>query len=587
MDIDYEEFNNILPFAVNVIQFFKNDYLIMFDFLKNKSPWDTSFVVGLNITNDELAKRKKELIENIVNIYYSCVIKPVYNSSLEERRMMAVDHDFFSELNKKKTPMQVFMTNEYCSLQVLKFYVSFVSENESINICTRNRFKSDLASVIDTISKLNKKYGIDDSKQEIDSHTEELFDAFYEELYKSVVTYNGWNFRNEEEISDFINYLYSLAYAYVVKDNLSEEEGIQGFKELVETTDNLYSHFYTSGLDSILLFELLDELLKKYEAYYDLRKLISDEAVQDLFARLDNNYLDKELSDTMINDFSLDLKLDYLLDVLCLRCGNYLNVYNLLMDGTPLYEDLIKIGLDARFTEYYKEQMIRKIIACVFEYESYNFSINNDIETSKNYTDIKELSSKEHEDIIFYFDENYDELLEKYHEYISLDENFMYRAKEHVYKTNDLYVIDKIYGYGVSRYFMIMLNKIKATNSVDYINKYIGFATSVEDKCFETDEEIKEYEYMIRTICLKVYEHIILDEIIVEDIDDIKRVFECEENIFDYYVNNEEFSTKIESLFFRIVRKKLTYESENELRKKITEEEHIKTLRRINPFDEY
>ena len=482
MEMNSEERNEIFDFSVKVIEFFKNDYLVMFDFLKGKSPWDSTFQLGMNIPYEELNRNKQRMREKAVDIYYTYVVRPVYVAPEGERHIMAVDKDFFIELNKKKTPMDIFMTNEFCTLQMLKFYVKFIDDNTTLNICTKNKFKSDLAAIYNIIEDLNKKYGLDKKENESPKELKINIADYYEELYNSVIKYNGCSFRSNDEIKEFINYIYSLAYAYVVKDNIGrkpldiESEVINYFKELVETTDDLYIHFYTEGLSSIIVFDLIYEVIKKYGAYYDLRKNIDDNRVQELFEKLDNNYLDDEMPDIMMNDFALDLKLDYLLSTLCLKNPDYDKIYELLMDGTPLYKDLIKLGLDPRFTEYYKEQMIRKIIANVFEYESYNNSIDPSIENSKNSTDIKCLDTDRVENLIFYFDENYSELLEKYHEFLGTGDNNMYRAREYIYKTDQLSVIDKIYSYGISKYFMMMIGRIRATDSVDYMNKYLSFA---------------------------------------------------------------------------------------------------------------
>ena len=81
--INYDELKQIAPFSIYIFEYFKNDFYVIKDFLQCKSPWDKNIKWFLNLSDDELIDKKREMFKSILKVYYDIIETPMFEQEGE------------------------------------------------------------------------------------------------------------------------------------------------------------------------------------------------------------------------------------------------------------------------------------------------------------------------------------------------------------------------------------------------------------------------------------------------------------------------------------------------------------------------
>lgn len=579
-----DEFRTSIPFSKYIIEYFKNDYKMIRDFLINNSPWDLIIEWKLSLTHDELIEKKVKMYNVIYNTYLNCFLKCLSESDYE--KIIANDKTIEYILKHKKFVIQLFSENLDFAIKIIKFYMEVLKTQTNIREWTYNKYKNDIENVIGIYNMEYMKIGMDE-----DSSEEENATNFFNMTNYKIKRYikNTFIFKNEKE--EFINYMISLSYAYLkdmmnaYDDEILDEE--IDFINIVEKTDNFKKLFDRNDKFFSVLFETLSSCLLEYRQSCDLRKKITDHKSIDLFKKLDKNFDTKYCDDIVVEDYTIDILFERILNNFMNELNNE-QIFDLLTDEVSIYSDLFSNGLDPRFEKRYKLLIIRKLIVNSYEYLFYLYKSKDDrIDTSIDFETIK-LPIKD--DTVFsFFCNNYNDILNMYREYQKNDINFHERVRidiYHEYKDN-LIKMKNTYYFIEGRYLGIISGMIKKLESVDYIN-------DIHRKIFINKKlelnGIDEIEKYYKTICFYVYERLIdvknCSENIKNEIQDIIKIISSINNFMDEFINNRQNFQKVNNWFINLSVKEVSYYEENKLRNRISNPEHIKVLNRLNEFNE-
>lgn len=582
--INSDEYKKAIPFSKYIIEYFKNDYKMIKDFLTNNSPWDLVIEWKLSLTHDELIE-KKVLMYNVINNTYSkCFLNNLSESEYE--KIILEDKSIEYILEHKRYIIQLFSENLDFAIKIIKFYIETLKIQTNIKECTYNKYKYDIENVIGIYNMEYMKTGMDDEL----SDEENAINFFNITNYK-IKRYIKRNFKFENEGNNFINYIISLSYAYLkyleneYDDEILEEE--IDFLKAVEKLDDLNNLFDENDKFFTIAFETLSSCLLEYRQSYDLRKKIDDNKSIEIFKKLDKNYDTIFLDDIVIEDYTIDILFERIINDFIKDLNND-QIFDLLTDEISIYSDLFSNGLDPRFEKKYKLLLIRKLIVNSYEYLLYLYDNKDDrLDLDEKIESIK--LPKKDQDVIAFFCNNYNDILNMYRDYYRKDVNFFDRVRINIYKDHkcDLIKMKNTYNYIEGRYFGIMMGKVQKLESVDYIND-IYKRIVVENKVvLNGTEEIEKY---FKTICFYIYERIInindcsqnVKIEIKEMIDTIGSIKNFSTEIF----KNQDLLQKINYWYISLSIKNISYYEETKLRDKIHNPEHIKVLNRLNEFNE-
>lgn len=582
--INSDEYKKAIPFSKYIIEYFKNDYKMIKDFLTNNSPWDLVIEWKLSLTHDELIE-KKVLMYNVINNTYSkCFLNNLSESEYE--KIILEDKSIEYILEHKRYIIQLFSENLDFAIKIIKFYIETLKIQTNIKECTYNKYKYDIENVIGIYNMEYMKTGMDDEL----SDEENAINFFNITNYK-IKRYIKRNFKFENEGNNFINYIISLSYAYLkyleneYDDEILEEE--IDFLKAVEKLDDLNNLFDENDKFFTIAFETLSSCLLEYRQSYDLRKKIDDNKSIEIFKKLDKNYDTIFLDDIVIEDYTIDILFERIINDFIKDLNND-QIFDLLTDEISIYSDLFSNGLDPRFEKKYKLLLIRKLIVNSYEYLLYLYDNKDDrLDLDEKIESIK--LPKKDQDVIAFFCNNYNDILNMYRDYYRKDVNFFDRVRINIYKDHkcDLIKMKNTYNYIEGRYFGIMMGKVQKLESVDYIND-IYKRIVVENKVvLNGTEEIEKY---FKTICFYIYERIInindcsqnVKIEIKEMIDTIGSIKNFSTEIF----KNQDLLQKINYWYISLSIKNISYYEETKLRDKIHNQEHIKVLNRLNEFNE-
>lgn len=579
--------DDVLDFSVDVIEFFKNDYLSIKIFLAQESVWDRNLMLKLSLSNDELVESKHKMLKNIVMAYYSMLQEIVIEP---DNMICKVDYPFMKLLNSGLNPVDIFVNENFCSEQMLRHYITLIQDRRTIRIDTYNNFQTNIMDFVSIYTNNYQIFEIDKISERVDAlddkKTQQKYIAFYRSLVKNVKDYIPNHFRNTEEESDFINYVFSLFYTDLIKKrNKSEELESEELKviDFVESDSDLVEVFDFNPSIVILILEYLYNTYQENGLEYDCRKEVCDKNVQDCLRALDDNFDTKFEPDIIISDYTVDNKLSVILDSFDKNGLSSLDIYQLLLDHTSIYYQLYQVGLDARYSDFYKRLMIRKILSDVFEFESY-LKVRLDNNASLHYDYLKSIKLN-WENLLNYFVDKGTFLIESYYNYHIQSKNFSEKARLHIYRNNELKIIDQINLYSAVNYFAIMLGKLKELPSVDYINRMLDAVRNGQHLVAHNQETLDYVQKLVQAMCLNVYEHLVVDDNNIKNVKEICHIIENESNILLYLLNNKNVLDYIAMLFIHYNKEAVSYDSELKLRSRINDEHHIKVLKRINPFD--
>lgn len=584
---DMDFLDDILDFSVDVIEFFKNDYLSIKLFLLQEGVWDNNLMLKLSLSSEELLTSKKQMLKNIVMSYYSTVQQKVME---EDAEIDKVDYPFMSLLNSKINPVDIFINDNFCSEQMLRNYIKLLQDKRDIKIDTYNYFQTNITDFISIYANNYQIFGLDKVSEKVDAledkNTQERYISFYRTLVKNVKDYIPSHFRNSEEESSFVNYVFSLYYTDLFmryKNNEELESDEKEVIDIVESDRDLVEVFDFNSSIVILILEYLYNTYKKNGLGYDLRKQVQDKNVKDCLRALDEHFDTEFEPDIIFSDYTLDKKLSIILDSFDNAGLSSTEIYELLLDHTSIYESLYKVRLDARHSDFYKMLMIRKILSDVFEFESYIKSKLND-NTSFHYDYLKNMTIN-WENLLNYFIDKGTFLVESYYNYQIQNINIKEKARLHIYHNKELKVVNKINYYATANYFDIMLGKLKELPSVDYINKMLDVVRNGQRLTVFDRETLTSVQNLVQAMCLNVYEHLVVDNKNVKYAKEICNIIENESNILLYLLNRNDMLNYIAMLFIYYNPESVSYGSELKLRSHINDDYHVKILKKINIFD--
>ena len=583
--INSDEYKKAIPFSKYIIEYFKNDYKMIKDFLTNNSPWDLVIEWKLSLTHDELIE-KKILMYNVINNTYSkCFLNNLSESEYE--KIILEDKSIEYILEHKRYIIQLFSENLDFAIKIIKFYIETLKIQTNIKECTYNKYKYDIENVIGIYNMEYMKTGMDDEL----SDEENAINFFNITNYK-IKRYIKRNFKFENEGKNFINYIISLSYAYLkyleneYDDEILEEE--IDFLKAVEKLDDLNNLFDENDKFFTIAFETLSSCLLEYRQSYDLRKKIDDNKSIEIFKKLDKNYDTIFLDDIVIEDYTIDILFERIINDFIKDLNND-QIFDLLTDEISIYSDLFKNGLDPRYEKKYKLLIMRKIITNSYEYLLYLYRNKDErIDINVNLNDVK-LPIKD-DNVFSYFCNNYNDILNMYREYNKKTLNFHEKNRIDIYNgnSNDIIKMKKTYFYIEGRYIGIIHGLVKQLDSVDYINDI--YLKINRDYKLELNG-IKEIEKYYKTICFYVYERLVnikdCPEYLKNEIQNIIKIISSINNFSDEFINSKENFEKINLWFINLSMRELSYYEELKLRKKIENPEHIKVLNRLNEFNEY
>lgn len=591
-------------FTKVVIEYFRNDFGVIHDFLLEDSPWDIQLAYLLEVNIDEIMRHKELLLNSIITTYHNNVL--IYPIKAGINKISLVDKPYVDKIQKGFDPLTIFVDDEQCCVKMIKYFIKLLPVD--IKIDTFNFYKNDLNILNDYYLELYEKFELDkDRDQEIERQQNYYYDLededelekrvkeeeelinklnnFYSKLYFGFINYINSNFRDIAEEREFLNYLLSLTYADLkiytkdVENLIGQEVAIMSiFEDDIDITSAIS---YNSKICDILLDTIFSNL---GTTNFDRRKLIRDKNTQDKFASLDKGYNYKyEYPTIMIYDFSIDERLEKILDQMTSNCSKE-EMYEMLCGSMEIYNILFDNGLDARYEEYFKIQLIRKILSDV--YESVSFVSEDGSTAYKSIKDGITSIPKKSSDLFAYFFENYEVIMTIYNQYHKMPPYVIDKVRLSAIENGASSVINQISDF--SHTHLDSLKDISDDNikCVDYINIFL--TRNIKE------ENVYDYFYgqpldddknnIIRTMCLNVYENLKLEKIMTEEKQIIISIIESNPDIVEYLKNNSHVLISIYKLLKFYNKEGLCYDQYDYMKSKIHDQNYKQIINRLNPF---
>lgn len=563
----------VINFIKNVYEFFRTDYFYVMDFLNEDTPWDRDFTYKFGISKADLDILKYDMRRSIEVTYRQNVLTWIN----ERHQLPLVDEKFVRELQNGKDVWTILNENRECNVIAHRMFLNGVSVNTPIKVDTYNDFEENIMTIIDIFGTIFEKYnGPEIYASDPDSEEAQfIFEQVYKEAYPTIAKYFQVSFRSIEEETRFINYLFSLAYAFLYYEK-DKEEGLDSAEVAVmgilEDDINARDVFYSNAFIACTVIDIIFSLYQSYGRAYDLRRSIKDDKVQTMFGNLDKNYNNQFSEPIMIYDFSIDTKLE---ECLALLEEDHTELFDLLTTHESIYDILMDNDLDGRFEDYFKLLMIGKILGDVFEVESYNHSNN---ENAKRYRELLDVARSK--DLSFpYFFDNAGYLLDTYFNYHHADEDYIRHVRLSVKNNQDIPYVLKLNQVGIGHY----LDLCKDMPSVDYINHMLALSKESNFLMILHSIPKDEQDKLIHSMCLNVYEHLVLEKKKSKEMEEVISMIE-NDAIVTSLIDDEEKLMRIVRLFKFYNDAKLSYNVEHRMRSKIQDTDHVKVLERLNPF---
>ena len=583
MDYDFYEDDEVLDSAVTIIEYFRNNFVVIKDFLNQLKgcPWDNAFMMKNNISEDELVFTKKKVISSLISYYHYYLLQQIDEGNFSSNRAKTVE-----ELN------YLFFTDEEYMIKIFKAYIKFLKEQYDVLIDTKNYFMLNIENIREILISEHELMDINNAN--VESDFEKKYDAFSNDLHKCIKGYIDCKI-NKEDNEYFIKYLFSLAYAYVKnKEELSGEidDTELKFMEMVESDIDYVDMFDNDSSCVAFILECIDSSYIENIDNYDLRHSIEDSQSKELFSYLDDNFNNKFDKDILINDITLESKLEKIMkffknqkllpDIgVCEAFSN--DSIKELLDGVySIYEPLVAVGLDGRYQELYRELIIRKFVADVYEFLGYECSLKgHSTDDDLFLSDMNEINL-DCNSIFVFFEENYSFLMDYWYLYQSKSNNYKIDACIDAKEKGRNKKIFSFNVFSMYRYLFLALRKVKHLKSVDLMNEIIEQLNSDKMVLSSFDNQ----DSICKIICLNVYERLIIQEDLNVEYREIVNILNNELNLTDYLSSHQSQFLNIIKLFKRINNEKISYDNECVLRKSITDDYHVKVLKRLNPYNE-
>lgn len=605
--INSESYEEIKDFALYIIDYFDNDYLIIRDFLIKPSPWDDNILFGINeryidivpleiikdksrINIKDLEKMKQKMLLEILTTYNFSIIIPFleqFNLTNDDVSIASLDGTLIEKNKKASANPALLAFDDFYMLRLIQFYVKTLSIKTDYNfrINTYNQFKFDVIKIDKIFNEVANKYNIYKVIADYESNetieAEEKMMSFNKELVNKVKCYINMNFRTKEDVYDFVNYLFSVVYAYLMvqKERGEEIEGIE--EDIIDATEgavNLTELFYSDICIASEVIEQVHDNIVEFGREYDLRERLKNRNQKDIMGDLDLYYGQKKKNDVVIHTYSIDFKLRNLILSLLIKNGIQ-NTFDILMDKTSLndnlYDYLFELKLDARNSNFYKKEMIKKIVTDVLEYLNYK---DRNEEDEKKYNEIKSLNS--FFELLNFFTDNFTYLINTYLEY-NRDCLFAHeKARFNCIKNKDIKKMEQLYFYCIDRYLEIFASKYNEIGYLDDLNKIIDNYYNNGVLSLNIND--------INKIIIYVYERLVCEKSLFKIPDEMRgNLLLYIEKRNDYsYVERNKMLDLIIQLFLKITALSFGNEDECEIRKNIKNKEKIKILENMKKYEQ-
>ena len=574
--------NEHIEICINIIEFFKNDSIVIKDFLLSEfnTPWDIPYMMKYNIDKEQLIYNKQILLTYIIEKYYEYLKEQSREDKIYVGKVKTID-----ELQ------YLFYNDETHCIRMVKYFVNYLSEIESFNISTKNLFKHDIVNINEIISSERDIMGLNTVDKTSTNFYEEFqkkYSVFSKDLFDCIKQYIDAKIEDYEE-EQFINYLFSLAYAYIKFSEETNEELDKNDKEflnLVESDIDLVEYFYAYPIISTFVVECIYDCVNEYNDNYDVRHFLTDDNSNELFNKLDSNYESTFDSDFVINSIALDNKLNHIMSffrtqdlIPGIGIADSLSNDSIveILDGKySMYEPLIAIGLDGRYEEEYKRLIIRKIVTDVYEYINYTkvVGIDNEYKDYEIYSIYDEIDNMEYtwKNIYSVFYNNYSLLLDMWYTYNSKNINYKTKSCLKIKEDKKMDKILKMYYFSIYKYSKIY--NIKELKSVDMMNQILE---QLSNNIVNIDDKI-----ICLIMCLNVYERLLINE---QD-NKMVNILSNESDLINYFSNNKEELVELVDLYKKLNTNMITYIDESKIRKNIKNKEYVNVIKKLNPYDE-
>ena len=571
------------------------------DFMQKQTPWNEIFCYNLKINNDELFQLKTDLLSKMIFSYQYNIIYPMNFSNSNDitfcepdkiiyKDILAIknclEHEnIYSEDNLVSAYSDYINSSSFAFIQIIKHYIHVLtSKGYTINKNNYNCFRLDVKNIYEIYNNLQYETGLiystETNKEKNSNKSRELYDRFYNKLYKEVNNYINHNFRTSYEKKSFVKYLLSLSYSYLKSlNNLTEED--ESIIELIENSekDEFIENIFRFKDLFCLVLEIVYNLYYDNGEYYDIRKCINDNI--DTIYKLDNTYTKNDKEKYKMDSLYTELYLEYALESFELDKMKSSEIFDYLMNHRlSIYDRLYDANLDPRFELEYKKDLIRKIVADNYEYHCYLTNGLNENLDINHYLELNKIDTTKFQNILEYFVNNYSSLIDNYYAYQHESIYFSEKARLDVCRLKSLDKLIQIDRYALSRYLIIFSKIVVELPSVDYMNMCIkGIQSNYKD--YDYDEIVK----MLNVMCLNIYEKLLIGQIEGSAMPYLKNYIENTENVGEHLLEDEVTRQKLEELFIKINGYEISYSEEVKIRKKI-DSSHIKILKKINPFNE-
>ena len=573
----------IIEFIREVYEYFRNDYSIIIDFLSMDSPWDKHFLSKFDMSKEELDVRKIEMEKSITQTYK----KNIINTALEMKKIRVVDKKVFEQFTSGESLEYIFFSDSDSNVIMQKLFFRLMKYNYGFKESTYHKFKRNVWDINEIYNDLYDRFGIEqilDHYQDnplINDLLLKTEDAFDINLYVQTIHYFNNNFRDMTEEKEFLDYLFSLCYAYMLYEQASgridQFSGVEeAIKSVVECGLDTHDCFYYNQEIGVTILSLVNAMTANLGDKYDLRKAVNDSQVQDYFRIFDKNYDTKFDPDVMIYDFSIDSRLEAILEEM--RPMGLDNIFTILKGSDTIYSYLFDNGLDPRYEDFFKNQLIRKVCGDAYEAETF-YRKHESRAVFPHVEDLKKLGNSD-EAIFSNFFECGDELLSIYYYYHNEHEYIREKARLEAYTGKELPVIMKLNPYAHYNYIHIVNGDLIELDSVNKINEVIDLDIEGMYKALLMNPSY------ISLVVMNVYENMLQEPINDGLIKELIETIEQTENITDYMIQNKQKLLSIIKLFKAYNGDELCNMDELGLRSSIKEEGKKKVLRRLNPFEE-
>ena len=111
-------------FTKVVIEYFRNDFGVIHDFLLEDTPWDIQLAYLLEVNIDEIMRHKELLLNSIITTYHNNVL--IYPIKAGINKISLVDKPYVDKIQKGFDPLTIFVDDEQCCVKMIKYFIKLL-----------------------------------------------------------------------------------------------------------------------------------------------------------------------------------------------------------------------------------------------------------------------------------------------------------------------------------------------------------------------------------------------------------------------------------------------------------------------------